>query len=50
MEREISNFLLALHSYPERFAIDPCLSFEQHLFSTIAAGSPALAGEINRRN
>ncbi len=35
-EREIQNFLKAIHSYAERFAQDPELSFEDHLF-TIAA-------------
>jgi hypothetical protein len=34
---EIDNFLLALHSYPERFATDPCLSFEDYLCSIMAA-------------
>ena len=28
---EIQNFLLALDSYPTRFACEPDLSFEQHL-------------------
>ncbi|HYA25820.1 MAG TPA: hypothetical protein VEF05_16775 [Terriglobales bacterium] len=37
VRREIDNFLLALHSYPERFADDPCLSFEQYLCSIMAA-------------
>ena len=29
-EREIQAFLEALNSYPQSFAQDPCLSFEQH--------------------
>ena len=33
---EVEKFLLALDSYPDRFAIDPRLSFEQHLFSIMA--------------
>jgi hypothetical protein len=28
---EIESFLQALHSYPDRFARDPALKFEQHL-------------------
>jgi len=31
--QEIDHFLQALNSYPDRFAHDPCLSFEKHLFS-----------------
>jgi len=38
VQREIENYLQALSSYPERFAGDPCVSFEQHLFSMMAAG------------
>ena len=33
VRREIATFLRAVHSYPESFARDPLLSFEQHLFS-----------------
>lgn len=39
VRREIDNFLLALYSYPTRFADDPCLSFEQYLCSIMAADS-----------
>ena len=35
-EQEIQNFLKAMHSYPERFAQDPKLSFEDHLFTITA--------------
>ncbi len=35
-EQEIQNFLKAIHSYPERFAQDPELSFEDHLFTITA--------------
>ncbi len=41
VQQEIDNYLLALSSYPERFANDPCVSFEQHLFSMMAAGHRA---------
>jgi hypothetical protein len=33
----MKSFLLALSSYPDRFARDPYISFEQHLFSIVAA-------------
>jgi hypothetical protein len=33
VQREIDNFLLALDSYPKRFADDPGLSFEEYLYS-----------------
>ena len=33
VQREIEMFLRALDSYPDHFAQDPCLSFQQHLFS-----------------
>jgi hypothetical protein len=36
--REIDTFLRALNSYPERFAREQDLSFEQHL-SSITTGS-----------
>jgi hypothetical protein len=47
VEREMENFLRALTSYPDRFARDPDLSFQQHLFS-VAARRPAV-GEERRR-
>ena len=30
VRREIENFLQALHSYPDRFARDPRVTFEEH--------------------
>jgi hypothetical protein len=47
-QREIRNFLRALSSYPERFADNPCLSFEQHLFSIALTSS--VAGQGTRQN
>lgn len=38
VQQEIDNYLRALSSYPERFADDPYVSFEQHLYSMMAAG------------
>jgi hypothetical protein len=32
-ELEIQNFLKAIHSYAERFAQNPDLSFDDHLFT-----------------
>ncbi len=32
-QQEIDSFLRALYSYPERFAIQPDLSFQQYLLS-----------------
>jgi len=37
-EQEIQNFLKAINSYAERFAQDPELSFEDHLFTITAQG------------
>jgi hypothetical protein len=33
VQQEIENFLRALNSYPDHFASDPGLSFEQHLYN-----------------
>ena len=35
VRREIQSFLRALHSYPERFARDPDVSFEEHRSSLL---------------
>ena len=40
-QHEIKNFLSALVSYPSRFALEPELSFEQHLFQLVAASQMA---------
>ena len=37
VQQEIDNFLRALRSYPESFAHNPRLSFEQHLFRVMAS-------------
>ena len=47
-QHEIKSFLSALASYPERFALEPDLSFEQHLFQLVAANQLA-NGERQRR-
>jgi hypothetical protein len=40
VHQEIDNFLRALSSYPDRFAREPDLSFQQHLSSIVAADHP----------
>jgi hypothetical protein len=45
VQQEIENYLLALSSYPERFAHDPYVSFEQHLYSLMAAGQGFRSGD-----
>ena len=44
VQREIDDFLRALTSYPESFARQPHLSFEQHLFRIMAAGHASGTG------
>ena len=46
---EIKSFLSALVSYQDRFAVEPDLSFEQHLFQLVAA-SQLSNGEQRRRS
>ena len=41
---EIENFLRACRTYPVRFASNPRISFEQHLFN-ISTGKDAPSGE-----
>jgi hypothetical protein len=36
-QQEIDSFLRALRSYPDRFAREPYLSFQQHLSSIVTA-------------
>ena len=48
-QREIENYLKALSSYPDRFARDPELSFEQHLCSLVYA-QPMRTGVERRRS
>lgn len=37
VQQEVDNFLRAISSYPDRFARDPGVSFEQHLGSIVAS-------------
>ena len=52
VEAEIQSFLEALASYPERFATDPRLTFEQHRSSLTTAGpaTPAVVEPISTRD
>jgi hypothetical protein len=43
---EIQTFLLALDSYPRRFAKEPKISFQEHLGSLVAARED----DLRRRN
>lgn len=47
VQREIKSFLSALVSYQDRFAREPHLSFEQHLFR-LAARDQLANGERRR--
>jgi hypothetical protein len=49
VQREIENFLRALSSYADRFARDPQLSFEKHLYSVATGSRWTAAGEDRRR-
>jgi len=40
VQQEIDSFLRALSSYPDRFAREPDLSFQQHLSSIVTAAHP----------
>jgi hypothetical protein len=37
VQQEIESFLRAVSSYPDRFAREPYLSFQQHLSSIVTA-------------
>ena len=37
VQQEIDSFLRAVNSYPDRFAREPYLSFQQHLSSIVTA-------------
>ena len=50
VRQEIENFLNALSSYPDRFARDPFVSFEEHLFIVTAENEVSAAGGDRRRS
>jgi hypothetical protein len=45
---EVQHFLRAMSSYPERVAKDRDLSFEEHLFSVIAAAQRSGGRSLSR--
>jgi hypothetical protein len=49
VQREIDSFLRAINSYPDRFAREPYLSFQQHLSSIVTAEQlPAVDEDLRR--
>jgi hypothetical protein len=48
VQREIDSFLRAVNSYPDRFAREPYLSFQQHLFNIVTA-EPARSTDEDSR-
>jgi hypothetical protein len=52
VQREIDSFLRAVSSYPDRFAREPYLSFQQHLSSIVTAthATHASTGEEDPRH
>jgi len=50
VQREIDSFLRAISSYPDRFAREPYLSFQQHLSSIATAAHPHSTNEERRRS
>ena len=49
VQREIDTFLSAVHSYPDRFAMEPHLTFAEHLFRVTSAGFSFDMAEPRRR-
>jgi hypothetical protein len=49
VQQEIASFLQALSSYPDRFAREPYLSFQQHLSSIGTVEQPPTPDENQRR-
>jgi len=48
VQEEIDSFRRALRSYPDRFAREPYLSFQQHLSSIVTATHPPSTNEKRR--
>jgi hypothetical protein len=49
-QEEIDSFLRALSSYPDRFARQPYLSFQQHLSSIVTAAHPPSTDDDRHRS
>jgi hypothetical protein len=45
VRQEIDSFLRAINSYPDRFAREPYLSFQQHLSSIATTSDPSSTDE-----
>lgn len=50
VQREIDSFLRAISSYPDRFAREPYLSFQQHLCSIVAASRANSTDQSGQRS
>jgi hypothetical protein len=50
VQQEIDSFLRALSSYPDRFAREPYLSFQQHLCRIVTAAHPHNTNHSNNNN
>jgi hypothetical protein len=48
VQREIDGFLRAVNSYPDRFAREPYLSFQQHFSNVVTAEPPPRKDEDSR--
>jgi hypothetical protein len=48
VQREIDSFLRAVNSYPDRFAREPYLSFQQHLSNIVTAEPPPRTDDDSR--
>ncbi|HKN37446.1 MAG TPA: hypothetical protein VJX16_29740 [Terriglobales bacterium] len=44
--QDLDMYMLALYSYPDQFADDPHLSFQQHLQNVIDAENRRVAGNL----
>jgi hypothetical protein len=44
--QDVDIYMLALYSYPDRFADEPYLSFEQHLHNVIHAENRRAVGNL----
>lgn len=49
VQLEIDRFLRAVSSYPDRFAREPHLSFQQHFSSLATAARPTIPDEDRHR-
>jgi len=50
VQQEIDSFVRALSSYPDRFAREPYLSFQQHLSSIVTAAQADTTSHSNNED